>query len=167
MNKRVKAIFAAICWIAVAMWMVMIFCMSAKVATESSAQSGLLIRTVASMFYGDYNELTPDEQTAIVLSMQHFVRKLAHFAEYFTLGALLCIAVGNHTLKLLPRALISFLAGVVYAVSDEVHQMFVPGRAGMVRDVLLDGAGVAAGTVFIILVTIIITKLFKHKIKSE
>ena len=38
------------------------------------------------------------------------------------------------------------LSGTVYAVSDELHQLFVPGRSCMPADVLLDSAGVLAGT---------------------
>ena len=38
-----------------------------------------------------------------------------------------------------------FLTGVLYAVSDEIHQTFVPGRAGQIRDVLIDSCGVLAG----------------------
>lgn len=41
--------------------------------------------------------------------------------------------------------LVSLLAGLLYAVSDEVHQLFVSGRAGRVTDVLIDFIGYAAG----------------------
>jgi len=34
---------------------------------------------------------------------------------------------------------------VLYAVSDEVHQLFVPGRGRQVRDVLIDSAGAIVG----------------------
>jgi hypothetical protein len=41
--------------------------------------------------------------------------------------------------------ILPFLIGVLYAVSDEIHQTFVPGRAGQLRDVLIDSCGVLAG----------------------
>ena len=56
------------------------------------------------------------------------LRKLAHAAEYAVLGALLVRALG--------RAALAVAAGVLYAVTDEVHQTFVPGREGAVLDVL-------------------------------
>ena len=65
------------------------------------------------------------------------LRKLAHAAEYAVLGALLGRAVG--------RAGIAFLLGSLYAVSDEVHQAFVPGRMGSPLDVAIDALGVVAG----------------------
>ena len=65
------------------------------------------------------------------------LRKLAHATEYAILGALLLRALG--------RELPAFLAGVAYAVTDEVHQHFVEGRHASPIDVGLDGIGVAAG----------------------
>jgi VanZ family protein len=65
------------------------------------------------------------------------LRKLAHAAEYAVLGALLARA--------LAAPAVAALAGVLYAVSDEVHQAFVPGRTGSPLDVAIDAAGVVAG----------------------
>jgi VanZ family protein len=65
------------------------------------------------------------------------VRKIAHAAEYAVLGALLLRAIGRE----LPAAAIS----IAYAVTDEVHQAFVPGRQGAVVDVLIDAVGVLLG----------------------
>jgi VanZ family protein len=67
----------------------------------------------------------------------HALRKLAHAAEYAILGALLLRATG--------RAGPALALGVLYAVSDEVHQSFVPGRVGSPLDVALDALGVAIG----------------------
>jgi VanZ family protein len=65
------------------------------------------------------------------------LRKLAHLAEYAILGALLLRAVGSE----LPAVAI----GIGYAITDEVHQTFVPGRHGAAYDVLVDAAGVLLG----------------------
>ncbi len=67
------------------------------------------------------------------------LRKLAHASEYAVLGALLVRALG--------RPSVAFGLGVAYAVSDEVHQALVPGRAGSPLDVAIDAIGVAAGVV--------------------
>jgi VanZ family protein len=67
------------------------------------------------------------------------LRKLAHAAEYAVLGALL--------LRATARPGLAFVLGTLYAVSDEVHQSFVPGRMGSVLDVALDTVGVAIGIV--------------------
>jgi VanZ family protein len=73
------------------------------------------------------------------------LRKLAHALEFAVLGLLLARALG--------RAGVAFALGALYAVSDEIHQSFVPGRAASLRDVLLDSAGVAAGVLCWLLVT--------------
>jgi VanZ family protein len=65
------------------------------------------------------------------------LRKLAHATEFAILGALLVRATG--------RAGVSFGLGVLYAASDEVHQVFVPGRHGAPLDVAIDAVGVAVG----------------------
>ncbi len=64
------------------------------------------------------------------------LRKLAHLTEFAILGALLARAVPD-----LP----AFGLGVAYAVADEIHQHFVPGREGAPLDVAIDALGVAVG----------------------
>ena len=65
------------------------------------------------------------------------LRKLAHACEFALLGALLLRALRDE------RAALA--AGVAYAISDEVHQIFVPGRVGSPLDVAIDSVGVAVG----------------------
>jgi VanZ family protein len=72
----------------------------------------------------------------------HFIRKNAHFLLYFVLGMLVMNALIQTGYKNIWLAL---LICVLYAVSDEVHQTFVPGRGGMVSDVVLDSVGAFIG----------------------
>jgi VanZ family protein len=65
------------------------------------------------------------------------LRKLAHFAEYAILGALL--------LRALRREPVAVLVGSAYALTDEVHQAFVAGRQGSPLDWAIDTAGVILG----------------------
>jgi VanZ family protein len=66
------------------------------------------------------------------------LRKIAHATEYAILGALLARAVQG-------RLVLALGLGVAYAITDEVHQTLVPGRAGRPLDVLIDTVGVALG----------------------
>ena len=66
------------------------------------------------------------------------LRKLAHVAEYAVFGFLLSRATA-----LLP----AFALGLSYAVGDEIHQSFVAGREGALRDVAFDALGLAVGLV--------------------
>ena len=65
------------------------------------------------------------------------LRKLAHAAEFAVLGALL--------LRALRDVRGALVAGVAYAITDELHQHFVPGRVGSPVDVAIDAIGVAGG----------------------
>jgi VanZ like family len=67
------------------------------------------------------------------------LRKLAHVSIYGVLGGLLLRALG--------RNLATVVGGVAYAVTDEVHQHFVPGRSGAPLDVAFDALGVIAGVI--------------------
>jgi VanZ family protein len=70
------------------------------------------------------------------LSWDFPLRKVAHAAEYAVLGALLARAVSD---------LAALWLGIAYAVSDELHQAFVPGRAASLFDVGVDSVGVLVG----------------------
>ncbi len=78
------------------------------------------------------------------LALAHFVvRKLAHFAEYAVLSLLAARAFSDSSHKLL-RAhwfLFALLLVILYALSDELHQYFVPSRTGSIYDSLIDMAG--------------------------
>ena len=65
------------------------------------------------------------------------LRKLAHATEYAILAALLVRALG--------RPGWAALAGLAYAISDEIHQSFVEGREGSPLDVGIDTVGVLVG----------------------
>jgi VanZ family protein len=69
------------------------------------------------------------------------LRKGAHMTEYAILGALLLRALG--------REAPAFVAGVAYAVTDEIHQHFVEGRHASPVDVAIDSAGVLIGILVI------------------
>lgn len=75
------------------------------------------------------------------------VRKCAHFTEYMVLGILATHAFdfeGRRTFDvLLPTAVFLLLIPSI----DETIQLFVPGRAGMITDVMIDCCGAATGVV--------------------
>lgn len=50
-------------------------------------------------------------------------------------------------------ALVALLLSSLYAISDEYHQTFVPGRNGTLADVLVDGVGMVLALGIWLLVT--------------
>jgi VanZ family protein len=79
--------------------------------------------------------------------------KAAHFLAYAALGAALvrALAGGRASGMTVRRIALAILLATVYGASDEVHQMFVPGRTPDVMDLLADASGAAAGAVLVAL----------------
>jgi len=163
MKLRRKPIWIAVAWTAVILWMAFIFSMSAEPAVESDKTSGGVAELILKIFVPDFEELSSAERAEMVDGIQHAVRKSAHFCGYTLMGILLCIAFSGHFERnrhILPSA---FLVGALYAASDELHQRFVPGRSGEIRDVLLDSAGVATG----ILISFLFVLIVKRRKKAQ
>jgi VanZ family protein len=89
------------------------------------------------------------------------LRKIAHITEYYVLAALIYRALKGTFVKFTPFYLfaISFTASFLYAVSDEVHQLYVFGRSGTRRDLAFDTLG--------IIIFFIILKLNKPKRSNQ
>ncbi len=70
--------------------------------------------------------------------------KVTHFIEYGIFSMLLFLAFFNSGKEFLKKNVfvLSILIGVIYGLSDEIHQKFVPGRNCDVHDFLADGLGI-------------------------
>jgi VanZ family protein len=73
------------------------------------------------------------------------IRKMAHFTEYLILSVLLYRALRGERRWNARAAGMAFVLAGLYAVSDEFHQWFVPGRTAAATDCLIDVSGAAAG----------------------
>jgi hypothetical protein len=81
-------------------------------------------------------------------SFDFLVKKGAHITEYAILYLLLFRAF--FTVMASRKALIvSAIIGILYAISDEYHQTFVPLREGRVRDVVIDSIGIFLAYLFL------------------
>ena len=75
--------------------------------------------------------------------LDFLIKKTAHFVEYFILTLLLSFSFKKTTSFSLVRILVySVTIAMIYAISDEGHQTFVPGRDGRLRDVIIDTTGI-------------------------
>ncbi len=70
---------------------------------------------------------------------------LGHFTVYFALAVLVWWALGAFDLSGRQRVGIAIAIAVLYGISDEYHQSFIPGRTPDWRDVLTDTIGAACG----------------------
>lgn len=136
--------------ILVLLWMVMIFLLSNEEAVKSSKKSdGLIIRSVE-LFTG--KSLSVQEKEKVLKYLVFPVRKCAHLSLYLILGILVISLLREYMVINTKLVLLSLLICVLYACSDEIHQLFVPGRSGEVRDVLIDTLGACLGVSFYYLV---------------
>ncbi|MBQ3182803.1 MAG: VanZ family protein [Clostridia bacterium] len=136
-------------WSLVASLMIFIFAMSAEPAAESTETSGRTLRAIFNVIYPGFKNFDEARQQEIIDQNQYFIRKTAHFSVYTLLGMLVSLAIAQHTNKF---SLISYGTGTLYAISDEIHQLYVPGRSGQISDVLLDSAGVLLGCILIFII---------------
>ncbi len=136
------------------LWITVIFVMSSQPAAESSKTSSKFVIKIIDVIYRDFENFSAKRQANITNIITLLVRKSAHFLEYFILG-LLSAGVATtykdkkHSLNFVWAALFC----VVYAISDELHQYFVPGRACRLLDVCIDSMGSIFAVAFIALLT--------------
>ena len=111
-----------------------------------------------------YKNIEENRQDEIFERTEKIIRKIAHFSIYALVGFLLMGLVSTFKLKEKTRILISLILGVLYAASDEIHQLFSPGRSAQITDVYIDTLGILVG-IFVILLFI---KIFeKMKLQKE
>ena len=126
--------------------MIFIFVQSALPGHVSGAESGFFVSMLHELTHVDFD----------VLSL--IVRKTAHFTEYMILGISLAVNVMDWRkskgagLSAFALWRTAWLIGTIYAVTDEIHQYFVPERACAVTDMLIDSAGVAVGVGIMMLI---------------
>lgn len=121
----------ALRWLLLLSWMGLIFWFSAD--ADSGATSGGVLEVLARLFSGILGPLSPEARDGLHM----LLRKAAHFTEFAVLALLWLGVLPNH-----PRRLLwAFLLTTGYAVTDEVHQAFVPNRVSSPVDVLIDSCG--------------------------
>lgn len=134
-------------------WMVTIFAFSAQDATESSQTSQSVSYRIAKWQDRLFRQgKTEEELIQQAKGMQLIIRKGAHMSEYALLAMLLAVHLGCYPFPKKKALLLAFGLTVCYAASDELHQVFVPGRAGRLTDVCIDSLGGLAGSFILFLV---------------
>ena len=145
------------------LWMGFIFSMSCENAEESSNTSGQTIKVVLSAV-PEFEKQPEEVKKNIIEELQFITRKSAHFIGYMILGILASGLILQYE-NINKKYPLAFLICVIYAISDEIHQLFVPGRAGQVRDVLIDSAGSFLGIIIVMALEKLLIKFNKkHKI---
>ncbi len=147
-------------WIPVIVLACFIFGFSA----QNGEASGGLSRKVATFLVDIADavgviDVAECERDSVIESIQYPVRKLAHMSEYALLTILTYVALAVDGVGRTKRWWIALVGAVLFACTDEFHQLFVPGRAGLLTDVLFDSVGCVIG-VLICITTVSIKSKF-------
>lgn len=148
-KKRKKAWRVAAVLLVIA-WMVLIFVMSGATADASNEQSGVVVELVKKVFN------VSSEQPELLDNLTTIVRKCAHAFEYFVLGILLLNVIRQFWSTTRKNSWVRYwylavVGAAIYAVTDEVHQAFVPGRSCELRDIIIDTVAASVGVGMVML----------------
>lgn len=163
MNLKIQRIIFAILTIAT---FVTIFIFSSQNGDESGSTSRNFTRKVIEILQID-KYLNESEKENLIENSQFIIRKLAHFTIYTIAGINMMGFINTYNIKKKNKIISVLLVGVIYAISDEFHQMFSGGRTPAIKDIFIDSFGVLIGIcVFIQLNKIVRKKSNKIRINS-
>jgi VanZ family protein len=125
-------------WLPVCAWACLIFVFSTD--HFSSANTAQLFGSLSSWLF-------PEIPTEEIAPVHGLIRKLGHWTEYFILAVLMMRALRKETGKNLElrHAVHTLIFILIYALSDELHQVFVPSRTASLGDVMIDVLGGICG----------------------
>ena len=140
-----------------------IFYFSNQVADNSDVQSSRLVEFVSKIIPAirDMNE--PDKTILKEEILTPIIRKTAHYSIYTILGIFTYNFIATYETTTRKKIIYALLFCTCYAATDEFHQLFVQGRSGELRDILIDSIGALTG----ILIVMGIKRIEREKKKNE
>ena len=143
-----------------------IFQFSNQNSNESNGLSKKVARKIVDIFPYTKN-LSETTKNKIVKASQPIIRKGAHFSIYMAVGILIMTFVSTYKITLRKKLIISILVGITYAISDEIHQSFTPGRTPSPIDVGIDTCGVIFGIIIVLIIISVYKALTEKEDKIE
>lgn len=148
------------------LWSVVIFCFSNMNSEESNGKSKKIIQNIVTITVNTANtihltniKLNEEKLNQITNDLNYPLRKCMHASEYFILALLLLIVLNKNNIADYKPYLITIIFCFIYAITDEVHQLYVNERTGQPLDVLIDIIGSVLG--------IIVYKIRHNKFKLK
>lgn len=127
-------------WLPLILWLTLIFVLSHQDKSDTSRTSGLVLWLLS---------LLPIDPSFLELdAVKIFIRKSAHFTEYFVL-AIFFFRMYWWYVERRAAYFLAFGSAVLYSMTDEFHQTFVPGRGASILDVGIDSTGAFLGILLI------------------
>lgn len=123
-------------WIAVIFVSIMIFGFSSTSGSESKNLSEKVTKKIVHL-----EENKEAEEDVVFKKIHVFIRKMGHFLEFALLGALVFFLVKSYNASYVTCLVIALSYSLLFAITDEIHQLLVDGRDGKVLDVIIDFCG--------------------------
>lgn len=124
--------------------MLTIFLFSCENADKSSKTSDNFAKEVVKVITRNDEEKIKKLEPKIESYME-VIRKCAHFTEFLIFGFLLINVVKDYKKLSIKIILFSIIICALYSLSDEIHQLFIVGRAFRVFDIFVDTLGSTVG----------------------
>jgi VanZ family protein len=122
----------------------LIFYFSSEDSIRSGNTSSRTMNFIADVFNVEEN------REAFIEKGIPYLRKIAHFLVFMLAGFWEILLLNTFEGSDLKKIVLSALIGLTYAIIDEFHQSFTPGRAPMLIDVIIDFEGNLIGILFIL-----------------
>lgn len=129
----------AIAWVLIILWMLVIFFLSHQPAVKSNRLS----KDITKIIIETVEKIDPSIEMDKG-KLNHAVRKNAHFFVYLVLGFLIANGLKHRRNK---AYIIALIICILYAVSDEIHQLYIPGRGLQLKDIIIDSGGAVVGII--------------------
>lgn len=128
------------------LWCILIFSFSSETGELSSNRSQKITNNVLKTYETFFNKKM---ESKVKEKLEVIIRKTAHFSLYFILGILSYSCLTEYDINNKKQIIYSILFCLLYAISDEFHQLFSPNRTARIFDVFIDTLGSTA-SIFII-----------------
>ena len=146
----VKIVIKLLAWVPPVIIAIFIFGFSSQNAEQSSGLSSKAATAIVHFAVNSHIvNVNAGNEAQFIENLQYPIRKCAHMTEYmiFTLSVVLALYVWNVRNKWL--YIIAFAVAVIFASTDEFHQLYVSGRSGRLLDVLIDSVGAIIGLLIV------------------
>lgn len=131
-----------ILYILLIFWMGLIFYFSHQPSVQSdSVSNGMMEKIIDILEIVTNHRFNDNEIENIYKYGITPLRKCAHLTIYFVLGMLTYSLLKQYDFNNNELIILSILFCMLYACSDEIHQLFIYGRSGETKDVLIDTFG--------------------------
>ena len=133
-------------------WMIVIFMFSNETGEASKNRSDGVARTTINVVTEVTNKnISKKEKEKMVDNTKAVIRKIAHFTLYFILGILVYFTLNSYGIS---KRIIIYSIGFcfIYAITDEIHQIFTTDRSFKVLDIFIDTSGATLSNLIIFLI---------------